>query len=162
MRREKKNLRWIIGMRWRWKRRVDLFWVNYHFNFIPWQLQHLPLNWWKANRIVCSDLTFSSKAFECDSTLMNLSSSVIPSWRCTVGSRDWQLCCAHTRANTWKENKTKITQLEMCFAATGSNSRDIEQVRIFFTFIFLFPLPLQHSFLILKFIPNSTLFNSCI
>lgn len=26
------------------KRRVDLFWVNYHFNFIPWQLQHLPLN----------------------------------------------------------------------------------------------------------------------
>lgn len=81
------------------KRRLDLFWVNYHFNFIPWQLQHLPLNWWKANRIVCSDLTFSSKAFECDSALMNLCSSVIPSWRCTAGSQDWQLCYAHTRAN---------------------------------------------------------------
>lgn len=83
------------------KRRVDLFWVNYRFNFIPWQLQHLPLNWWKANHIVCSDLTFSLKAFECDSTLMNLCSSVIPSWRCTVGSQDWQLCCAYTQANAW-------------------------------------------------------------
>lgn len=146
----KKNLRWIIGMRWRWKRRVDLFWTNYHFNFILWQLQHLPLNWWKANRIVCSDLTFSSKAFECDSTLMNLCSSVIPSWRCTAGSRDWQLCCAVlARGQThgkWKGNKTKITQLEMCFAATGSNSRDTEQVRIFFTFIFLFPFLCSNHF----------------
>lgn len=40
---------------------VDLSWLNYHFNFIPWQLQHLPLNWWKERHVVCSELTFSSK-----------------------------------------------------------------------------------------------------
>lgn len=40
---------------------VDLSWLNYHFNFIPWQLQHLPLNWWKERHAVCSELTFSSK-----------------------------------------------------------------------------------------------------
>lgn len=82
------------------KRRADLFWVNYHFNFIRWQLQHLPLNWWNGNRIVCSDLTFSLRASECDSTLMNLLSSLIPSWRCTAPPQDWHLCRANTRVNT--------------------------------------------------------------
>lgn len=40
---------------------VDLSWLNYHFNFIPWQLQHLLLNWWKERHVVCSQLTFPSK-----------------------------------------------------------------------------------------------------
>lgn len=120
------------------KRRVDLFRVSCRFNFILWQLQHLLLNWWKKNRIVCSDLTFSSKAFECDSTLMNLLSSLIPSWRCTVGPQDWHLCCAYTQANTWwmEGKETKITQPKLY--SCDSSSHDIEWVRISFTFIFLF------------------------
>lgn len=118
------------------KETACLFWVNYHFNLILWQLQRLPLNWWKANHIVCSDLTFSSKAFECDSALMNLCSCVIPSWRCTGGSGDWQLCRARTRAN--REVKPKSLSSK-CAGATGRSHVDFEQVWNFFTFICHFP-----------------------
>lgn len=132
------------------KRRPDLFWVNYHFNFIPWQLKRLPLNWWNGKHIVCSDLTFSLGASECDSALMNLLSSLIPSGRCTAARQDWHLRCANTRLNTWwiwkrrrrrrrKWRKNNILQLH-------GTAGDTEQAAISITFIFLFRLLQGNNF----------------
>lgn len=144
------------------KRRADLFWVNYHFNFIRWQLQHLPLNWWNGSRIVCSDLTFSLRASECDSTLMNLLSSLISSWRCTAPPQDWHLCRANTRVNMrWMRRReggerkkwTKITQPETYC------SRGTEQAAISPHLYFSFPVPLKQQFFRMKLIPKSAFLN---